>query len=119
MQHNVVLSYLTETGVLGIAALFGLWSMIVVSACKVWSSRSLPTANRTWGLITLAFIINYLINGMFHDVSIIPMANTYLLYFAGLSGALASESRPVVSTAPSWNINPVWSGLVEKFAART
>ena len=118
MQHNVVLSYLTETGVLGIAALFGLWSMIVVSAGKVWSNRSLPTANRTWGLVTLAFIINYLINGMFHDVSIIPMANTYLLYFAGLSGALASEARSVVSKAPSVNNNPVWSGLFGKLSAR-
>jgi hypothetical protein len=45
------------------------------------------------GLLTLAALGVYFINGMFHDVSLIPMANMTLFFLAGVTAGLRSEIR--------------------------
>ncbi|MEZ6091385.1 MAG: O-antigen ligase family protein [Pirellulaceae bacterium] len=89
-QHNVLLSYLVDTGILGA----GLFLLLIVG----WSMRSWQIARTTSacsearrvGLVMMATICCFLINGMFQDVSIIPMVNMYLFYIAGLTIAVHS-----------------------------
>ena len=48
------------------------------------------------GLLLLIALGAYLLNGMFHDVSVLPMANMTLFFLAGATAAL----RPL-TTGPS------------------
>ncbi|QDS87049.1 O-Antigen ligase [Rosistilla ulvae] len=89
-QHNVLLSYLVDTGLIGA----GLWIIMAIGwGMKAWqisrSSSACPEAQNI-GLLMIATLSSYLLNGMFQDVSIIPMLNMYLFYFAGLTVAVDS-----------------------------
>jgi hypothetical protein len=91
IQHNVVFSLLTETGLLGLGLfllLCGLWGL---DAWRLWQSPTAPLASRQMGLLMLAALGVYFINGMFHDVSVIPMANMTLFFLAGVTAGLRSE----------------------------
>ncbi len=90
IQHNVFLSLLTETGLVGM----GLWIMLLVLWCRegwrLWSSETEPLYARQCGLLTLAMVGVYLPNGMFQDLSVIPMVNTLLLFVGALSTGLTA-----------------------------
>lgn len=99
VQHNVFLSVLTQTGMLGFGAgmiMLGLWMR---NAWQLWSSREAPLWARQHGLVMLALLAGYTFNGLFHDIAIIPMANMLLFFTAGVSQGLvpltyrASEPR--------------------------
>ncbi|WP_145091087.1 O-antigen ligase family protein [Rosistilla carotiformis] len=87
-QHNVLLSYLVDTGLIGA----GMFTLLALSwGLKGWQIARSSSACReaqNIGLLMVATISSYLINGMFQDVSIIPMLNMYLFYFAGLTVAV-------------------------------
>ena len=84
IPHNVALSLLTETGLVGLglfAATLSLWGR---DAWRLWRDASLPLWARQQGLLFLTALGAYLINGMFHDVSVVPMANMTLLFLGGV-----------------------------------
>jgi O-antigen ligase len=81
MQHNVLLAYLTETGLLGLGFLLAMITAMTRQAWKLWQDRNFDLPIRLFGLLSIAVLLNYGINGMFHDVSIIPLCNL-LLFFA-------------------------------------
>jgi O-antigen ligase len=86
--HNVALSLLTETGLVGFglfAALLFLWGR---DAWRLWRDATLPLWTRQMGLLFLVALGVYLINGMFHEVSIIAMMNMTLFFLAGVTAAL-------------------------------
>jgi hypothetical protein len=88
IQHNVAFSLLTETGLLGLGlflALSGLWAF---DAWSLWRSPSAPLPVRQMGLLTIAALGVYFINGMFHDVSVVPLANMTLFFLAGVTEGL-------------------------------
>lgn len=89
-QHNVLLSYLVDSGLIGAGLLI---TLLISWGCKSWqlacSSSACRQAQDT-GLMMMATLCSYLLNGMFQDVSIIPMLNMYLFYFAGLTVAVDS-----------------------------
>jgi O-antigen ligase len=89
VQHNVFLAILTETGIVGM----GLFVALLVSwshtAWRLWRAESAPPWVRQMGLLFLAFMAVYLANGMFHDITIIPMVNMVLFFLAGSVMALA------------------------------
>jgi hypothetical protein len=45
------------------------------------------------GLLMLVALGDYFINGMFHDVSLIPTMNLALFFLAGVTAGLRSEIR--------------------------
>ena len=93
VQHNVLLALLTETGCVGTAfyvALLIQWTVGALVLCR--DSRAPPTS-RQFGLIFFGFLVAFLINGMFHDVSIIPMVNMLLFLLAGVAQGLLAESQ--------------------------
>jgi O-antigen ligase len=102
VQHNVLLSLLTETGILGaglFAALLGLW---MVDAWRLWANRQSPFWGRQCGLVFLVLAVTYVTNGMFHDVSIILMVHMVLFLMAGLTAGLSAQIQrePQTVAAP-------------------
>jgi O-antigen ligase len=121
LPHNVLFSYLTETGLVGLALFvthIGFW---IRDAWRLWRSPTAPLWARQQGLFMLALLAIYFANGMFHDTSIVPMGNMLLFFTAaataslrplvGPVGAPASAGKPraeipQVSTAPSVPLPP-------------
>ena len=94
VQHNVWLSLLTETGLLGMGlyiALLGCW---LGDAWRLWHSPT-PLWARQYGLLFLATFASYLANGMFQDLAIIPMVNMFLFFLAGLVAAMRDEESRI------------------------
>lgn len=94
IPHNVLFSLLTETGLVGLG-LFG--AMVIFWTCdawRLWSRDTLPLWARQQGLLLLIALGAYFINGMFHDVSVMAMANMTLFFLAGVTAGL----RPLAET---------------------
>jgi O-antigen ligase len=94
VQHNVFLSLLAETGLLGMGtfvALLGVWGW---HAWQLWRLTDAPDWARRQGLLFLAVLGCYLPNGMFHEVSLIPMVNMLLFFMAGLTEGLSLAYGP-------------------------
>ena len=91
MQHNVVLAYLTETGLVGVLVLLTMLIMMARTSWSIWQDDSLEHWARRYGMFMLVLLINFFINGMFHDVSIIPMQNMLLFFGFGLVNNIASH----------------------------
>ncbi len=97
IQHNIFLSLLTETGLVGLSvftALIGIW---ILHAWRLWCRESLPLEFRQVGLVFLGTLTAYFANGMFQDVLVIPMVNMYLFFLAGLVQNLAGKTTQVVA----------------------
>ena len=92
MQHNVILSMLTDTGLIGATLFTVLLLYWGLQAWRITHSTSFSTESRTAGAMLLAATAGYITNGMFQDVSVIPMVNMYLFYFAGLAGAVEAAA---------------------------
>jgi len=90
-QHNVFLAYLTETGLVGLSALTLMLLMMGRYSWVVWRDQSLDLWARQFGLVGLAVLAAHSVNGMFHDVSIISMQQTYLFFLLGLVSNIHSN----------------------------
>ena len=92
MQHNVFLAYLTETGLIGLFCLLMMLFQMGRVSWKVWSNQSLDLWARQFGLLSVVILATYVINGMFHDVSIIPMQHMLMFFVFGLANNIYSRS---------------------------
>src|SRR5207244_118142 len=84
-HHNTLLSVLTETGLVGLAAFIGVfvaWSRSAVGV--VANARSSPWV-RAQGVLTLALIANYLCSAVFHDLTLMPSQELLLFVFAAMT----------------------------------
>jgi len=100
-QHNVFLAVLSQTGLLGFGAwmiMLGLWTR---NAWLLWNSRQAPLWARQHALLLLALLAAYALNGMFHDVSIINMANMLLFLVAGVGQGLVPQIRGTREARPA------------------
>ncbi len=93
MQHNVFLNYLTETGLIGLALLIALLISFTYHCWQLWISKNLPLEQRQFGLMGLAFVGGFLVNGMFHDISIIPHVMALFYLFLGITENLCSTKQ--------------------------
>jgi O-antigen ligase len=84
-QHNVFLSILVDTGMVGLA-MFVSWMAILAGIgwrlARDWQNS---TETRWIGLLLLGAMTAYVCNGMFQDVMIIPMVHMFLFFLAGVS----------------------------------
>lgn len=103
IQHNVFLSLLTETGLLGMGLFIALLAHWTHIAWRLWRAESAPPWVRQMGLLFLAFLGVYLTNGMFHDVSVIAMVNMLLFFFAGTIMGL-TPWLPVAQTSEALKV---------------
>ncbi len=93
MQHNVFLAYLTETGLVGLSALTFMLLMMLFTSWKIWRNESLSLWARQFGLLGTVMLSAYVINGMFHDVSIVPMNHVFLFFLIGLVNNIFTHSQ--------------------------
>jgi hypothetical protein len=73
------------------AALLLLWTR---DALRLWRAPQAPVFARRVALVFLALEVNYVVNGMFHDVAIIPMVNMLLFFLAGVTEGLRAHGDP-------------------------
>jgi len=85
MQHNVFLAYLTETGLLGLMALIAMLGLMIRAAWNTWRRSDTSLLARQQGMLLGALLATYISNGMFHDVSIMPLVNMLLFFWAGVA----------------------------------
>jgi exopolysaccharide biosynthesis WecB/TagA/CpsF family protein len=91
-HHNTLLSVLTETGIIGLAAFV---AMLTVWARSAWGLARQRTSSpwiRSQGLLMIALLTNYLCSALFHDLSLIPSQHLLLFAFAGLTVNLRQQA---------------------------
>lgn len=103
IQHNFLTSFAVDTGLIG-AGLFALW-MVSVSflAWRLMSDLSLPPDSQAVGVMTVGLLVGYFVNGMFHDVSAMPMINNLLFFVGALTTNLVYRTglqRTEISAQP-------------------
>ena len=100
LQHNVFLSFLTETGLIG----FSLLMLLLLKAAQVslmlFKNPNASSWARGYALLLICLLTSYCINGMFHDVSIIPMANMLLLFVLAIVANQQAAFAPAVAGTP-------------------
>ena len=75
------------------------------SASRLWRSDRAPLWMRQAGLLFLIVAANYLVNGMFQDMAIIPMVHMVLFFLAGVTVNLQAQAaehdgrQPAVAAA--------------------
>ena len=109
MQHNVFLAYVTETGLVGLLMLCAMLLQMALISLSIWRDEHLELWPRMFGLMMLVGLANYCINGMFHDVSIIPMNHVLMFFLFGVVNNLYSNKsafyKPgVYSTLPAESV---------------
>jgi len=95
IPHNVVLSLLTETGLVGLGLFLAIVLLWGLDAWRLWRMKAAPLVARQQGLLMLVVLATYFVNGTFHDVSVVPMANMILFFLAGVTAGL----RPCMQSA--------------------
>lgn len=104
MQHNVFLAYLTELGLAGLMLLLVMLGVMARAAWMLWLDQKKTLAQRQFGLLLIAVLFGYTVNGMFHDTSIMPMVNTLLFFIAGVVNNI--QTAPASATEVVGNIEP-------------
>ncbi len=84
LQHNVFLSLLTELGAIGCGLLIVLIVRSLQIAIQLFRHPNASSIAKMYALVLIALLVSYTTNGMFHDTSIIPMANMLLFFFVAL-----------------------------------
>jgi hypothetical protein len=108
-QHNVVLSLLTETGLLGTFLFIAMFAGWLRSAYRLWCQADLPLYYRQVGLLFLTLFAAYFANGMFQDVTIVPMVHMTLFFFAGVTmGLYLQYAKPAERAESRRNRLATW-----------
>jgi len=97
IQHNVLLALLTETGLVGLITFLALAFYWTRDAWRLWSDWTGPLWTRQQGLLMLVALGVYFVNGMFHDVSAVPMINMTLFFLAGATEAMRDNHAALVA----------------------
>ncbi|MGD9637392.1 MAG: O-antigen ligase family protein, partial [Pirellulales bacterium] len=84
-HHNTLLSFLTETGIIGLAAFLALLAAWARAAWSLVSDVGLPRWQRAQGLLMLAVLVTYLSSALFHDLTLLPSQQWILFLAAGLT----------------------------------
>ncbi len=90
-QHNVFLAFLAETGLVGLGAFLIMLAMFTRVAILTWTDPTIPFWRQRFGMLLLVFLSCHCINGMFHEVSIIPMENMLMFFLAAIANNVFSQ----------------------------
>lgn len=104
-QHNVLLSVLVDTGLIGLSLFVSWLVMLLGIGWRLARQTALQSETRWVGLLFLGTTLSYLCNGMFQDVMIIPMVHMFLFFLAGVlvnvyQRGLATASESARQPAP-------------------
>lgn len=102
-QHNVFLAILVDSGLIGLSMFIVMLVTITSMAWSLARDEGRSVAIRCGGLVWLGTFAAYFCNGMFQDVTIIPMVNMFLFFAAGVAVSLYErgvETRRVERPMP-------------------
>jgi O-antigen ligase len=107
-HHNTLLSILTETGLVGIAAFMAVL-IAWVRAAWVLATRAEQQWYRAHGVLMVAILVNYLSSALFHDLTLLPSQELLVFLMAVFTvnlhqvafgaGLSAQRSRLLYSSA--------------------
>jgi hypothetical protein len=83
-QHNVLLSVAADTGLIGLTMFVALLALWTTSAWRLGQRDELGIMPRQVALGCLGGIVAYFTAGMFQDVLVMPMIQTYLFFIGAL-----------------------------------
>ena len=89
IQHNIILSLLVDSGLLAMS-LFLVWLAIATRLAWRLATKAERPELQLLGFTTLSLLIAYMINGMFHDVSVMPMLNNFVFFMSGITISAAT-----------------------------
>jgi len=109
-HHNTLLSVLTETGLVGLAAFVAVF--VAWGRCAWSLAKSVDAAPwiRAQGVLTLALMANYFSSAIFHDLTLLPSQELFLFIFAGLTVNLCQSVQGVASEVS--HESDVYSGIL-------
>ena len=111
MQHNVILSLAIDSGLVGIALMASCLFAWLGAAWQLARSSTKDWHLQIIGLAMLGAVTAYFVNGMFQDVSIIPMINMMMLALAGMTVNLSKHLRgEAVNAQPRQTVRVVPAG---------
>jgi O-antigen ligase len=116
-HHNTLLSVLTETGMVGLAAFVALLVAFVRSGWLLATNPSVPSWVRAQGVLTLALIANYLSSAIFHDLTLLPSQELLLFVFAAVTVNLRQVSKSYGITIPGQALSNFASSQVRGIAS--
>lgn len=100
-QHNVFLSLLVDTGLIGCGLLASWLAMLAGIGWRLARQVDQLAEARWLGLLLLGTLLAYCCNGMFQDVMIIPMIHMFVFLIAG--AAVTAYQSGLKVSAPSWS----------------
>ncbi len=98
-HHNTLLSVLTETGMIGLAAFVAVFIAWGRNAWSLATGTDLQPWVRAQGVLMLALIANYLGSAVFHDLTLLPSQELLLFVFAGLTVNLRQMTQDAANVA--------------------
>ncbi|TWU27294.1 O-antigen ligase family protein [Bythopirellula polymerisocia] len=108
-HHNTFLSILTETGLIGLVLLLAVLGAWVKMAWKLAHDTARPTWMRAHGMFHLATLICYMVNAMFHDLTLSPSEQWLLCLVTGVTAGLTSMTyvpkRCLEHIPINWQLN--------------
>ena len=96
-HHNTLLSLLTETGMVGLAAFLALLAAWARSGWSLVRDVELPAWVRSQGLLMLAVLVTYLSSALFHDLTLLPSQEWMLFLAAGFTMNLRLDKAPATA----------------------
>lgn len=100
VQHNIFLSLLVETGLIGVTLFCLVLLFWVKDGWTLWYATDLPLWQRQFGMFSLLMVAAYFPNGMFHEMSVIPMLNMLMFFVAGLCRNMMDQVNVPASAGP-------------------
>lgn len=97
IQHNVFLAILVDLGLIGLSIVVVWLALISAIGWSLASRTNTSLEARMLGLILIGLITSYLLNGLFHDVSIMPMVHMIVFFISGLATTLYSSHQQSVA----------------------
>lgn len=91
LQHNIFLAYFAELGLIGLALAVGIFGCFLQQSFRLAACEKLKSPHRIFCLISMMFTLNMVVNGMFHDVSLIVVVGSLYFYVNGLTYSIADK----------------------------
>ena len=79
VQHNAFLAVLVDTGLIGLSLMLGFAGMVTAAAVRVVRDPGRTHAGKQVCLLWIGVTVVYVANAMFHDVTVIPMVQMFVV----------------------------------------
>jgi len=97
LLHNLPLSILVETGLVGFGLYMAMFYYLLRDAWRLWRNRAAPDWVRSQGLIMMGLAAAYVPNALFQPLGHMNIVHMMFFFVAGITAALAGTVQPAVS----------------------